>query len=68
MQGEQSTGQAQAAGRGAGVPLTQCWTLGSCMTAPFPVQVNVTFLTCPNWQLGIIGHEEKDMTPRMGLK
>lgn len=42
--------------------------LGSCMTAPFPAQVNMTFLTYPNRQLGITRHEEKDMTPRMSLK
>lgn len=66
--GKQSTRQAQPAGRGAGVPPTQCCTLGSYMTAPFPVQVNMTFLTCPNWQLGITGHEEKGMTPRISLK
>lgn len=67
MQGEHSAGQVQPDGKGAPQP-TQCCTLGSCMTAPFPVQANVTFLTCPNWQLRIIGHEEKDMTPRMCLK
>lgn len=68
MQGEQSAGQVQLDWRGAGVPPTQCCTLGSCLTASFPVQANVTFLTCPNWQLWIIGHEEKDMTPRICLK
>lgn len=30
------------------------------MTAVFQVQVNMTFLKYPNWQLGIIRQEEED--------
>ena len=60
---------AQPCGReGPGFLLAQCCTRGSCTTAAFQVQVNMTFLKYPNWQLGIIRHEEEDTIPRTCLE
>lgn len=53
---------------GPGCLLAQCCTRGSCTTAAFQVQVHMTFLKYPNWQLGIIRHEEEDTVPRTCLE